>query len=167
LHKLALKSQKTPAIEARLMALHAERTDAMLHLIHVFTEIREIAQKRLNTTVEGDKTLQQHFEDVRIREEKAMSEKQQLQQQLKLDRIQWQQQRQELQLLEDTASNHLAAMKVNHTAQIRSLERHNDDAQQRFDAVYSECAPVCMKRYLLIHRHRSHLVVPTKHIAHL
>jgi len=40
------------------MTLHCERPDSMLHIINLFKELREIAHKRLNTTVEEDRRAQ-------------------------------------------------------------------------------------------------------------
>jgi hypothetical protein len=36
------------------MSLHSDRSDAVLHIISLFNELRSIAHKRLTTTVEED-----------------------------------------------------------------------------------------------------------------
>ena len=81
-----------PSPDTKLGALNSDRSDAMLRIVRFFQDMRDFAHKRLTTTVEEDKSVQEHFEDVKIREEKALSEKSQLQQKLKLDRLQRQRQ---------------------------------------------------------------------------
>lgn len=86
---------------------------------------------------------QEHFEDVKLREEKAMSEQQQLQQKLKLDRIQWQKQAHLARAQEDALVANLIAMRTSHAATLHQLRTENQDLQQAFDAEYEEYAVLC------------------------
>lgn len=113
--------QKLPAAEAKLVALGGERSDAMLHIVKLFQDVRDFGHKRLTTTVEEDKSVQEHFEDVKIREEKALSEKAQLQSKLKLDRLQRQRQAGLMQKQTDGAAGHLAALTADHAAAMHRM----------------------------------------------
>ena len=84
------------------------------------------------------KFTQEHFEDVKLREEKAMSEQQQLQQKLKLDRIQWQKQAHLARAQEDNLVANLNAMRTSHAATLHQLRSDNESLQQAFDADYEE-----------------------------
>jgi hypothetical protein len=82
--------------------------------------------------------VQEHFEDVKLREEKAMSEKQQLQQKLKLDRTQWQKLLQLQQQQQEVSTAQLHNLLTTHAADITAM---NTDAQQQqgsFDASYTK-----------------------------
>eukprot|EP00892_Ulva_mutabilis_P009166 jgi/Ulvmu1/6621/UM003_0258.1 len=130
--------KKSDAVEAKLTTLHCDRPDSMLHVINLFKELRDVAHKRLTTTVEEDRRAQEHFEDVKLREEKAMSEQQQLQQKLKLDRIQWQKQAHLVRAQEEALVTNLNAMRTSHAATLHQLRSENQSLQQAFDAEYEE-----------------------------
>lgn len=83
--------------------------------------------------------MQEHFEDVKLREEKAVSEQQQLQQKLKLDRIQWQKQAHLARSQEDALVANLGAMRTSHAATLHELRSDNQNLQQAFDNDYEQC----------------------------
>lgn len=191
----------------------------MLHVINLFKELREVAHKRLTTTVEEDRraqvltrcqhsrcqllphcslqptcewltgrhlvssnvqkalchgiwlrrkchkisaAMQEHFEDVKLREEKAMSEQQQLQQKLKLDRIQWQKQTHLARSQEDALVANLSSMRMSHAATLHELRSDNQSLEQAFDSDYEQCvsqtmhtgsSSLCLYTFSVIIRH--------------
>lgn len=56
----------------------------MLQVISYMTKLRHYAQKKLHTTVEEDSSNREYFQEVKEREERAVSEKVQLEQKLKV-----------------------------------------------------------------------------------
>lgn len=90
---------------------------------------------------ESQTCLQEHFEDVKLREEKAMSEQQQLQQKLKLDRIQWQKQAHLARAQEDALVTNLSAMRTSHAATLHQLRSDSQSLQKAFNDDYEQCAP--------------------------
>lgn len=71
-----------------------------------------------------------------------MSEQQQLQQKLKLDRIQWQKQAHLARAQEDNLVANLNAMRTSHAATLHQLRSDNESLQQAFDADYEEYEPI-------------------------
>jgi hypothetical protein len=72
---------------------------------------------------------------VKLREEKAMSEKQQLQQKLKLDRMQWQKVLQLQQQQQEASTSQLHNLLTCHAADVTTM---NLEAHQQEDAFNSE-----------------------------
>ena len=133
--------QRLPAAEAKLISLNADRTDAMLHMLKLFKDVSDFAHKRLTTTVEEDRSISEHCEDVRIREEKAVSEKLQLQQELRLDRLQRQRQATRLQTARDTATGQLEAMTAGHAAETTRMRAAAHATQATARETFLGCAP--------------------------
>jgi hypothetical protein len=72
---------------------------------------------------------------VKLREEKAMSEKQQLQQKLKLDRMQWQKLLQLQQQQQDASTLQLHNLLKSHAADVTAM---NIEARQKEDSFNAE-----------------------------
>ena len=70
-----------------------------------------------------------------------MSEQQQLQQKLKLDRIQWQKQAHLARAQEDALVISLSAMRTSHAATLHQLRSDSQSLQQAFNDDYEQCAP--------------------------
>jgi len=85
----------------RLQALHTERTPGMMQVLNFMERLRGQAQKRLTTTVEEDASNREYYEEVKAREEKAVSEKIQLEQKLKLQRVELARRANAVQVAED------------------------------------------------------------------
>lgn len=89
--------------------------------------------------------VQEHFEDVKLRQEKAQNEKAQLQQKLKLDRMQRQRQAGQLSSSQNTASTHLSRLTSAHAAAMRDMQSSADaertGANARFDACAASSSP--------------------------
>lgn len=115
--------QKTPGAEAKLASLATERTDSMLQVMELLSQLQGFVKKRMTTTVEEDNSQREHFEEVKIREEKAMSEKQQLQQKLKLERIERQKQINLITEEEECANSQLNVMKANHAMNMQGMQQ--------------------------------------------
>jgi len=81
--RLLKKSPATP----KLKKLQMEPSPGMTQVTSYFSKLRRFAQKRLTTTVEEDSSNRQYYEEVKEREERAVSEKIQLEQKLKLQRV--------------------------------------------------------------------------------
>jgi hypothetical protein len=100
--------------------------------------------------------FQEHFEDVKLREEKAMSEKQQLQQKLKLDRTQWQKHLQLQQQQQEASTAQLHSLLANHAADVSAMRSQAKQQQDAFDVDYTLCDPLsrdCKLRHCgAIHR---------------
>ena len=107
------------------MALHVERTDAALQVVEIFKQLRDFTHSKLTATVEEDNSQREHFEEIKIREEKAMSEKQQLQQKLKLERIERQKQANLILAEEASANAQLNAMKSSHESRMAMLHKNS------------------------------------------
>jgi hypothetical protein len=122
------------------MALDGEPSDSMLHMITLFKDVAQFAHKRLTTTVEEDKSVQEHFEDVNIREEKAVSEKLQLQQKLKLERLQRQRQLSRMQKHQESASSQLTAMTAEHASEMKSMRSAAAEAEVQATEEFSGSA---------------------------
>jgi hypothetical protein len=129
--------QKIPDAEAKLMTLQGDRSDGILHVIRLLKDMKEYALKRLTTTVEEDKSVHEHFEDVKTREEKAVSEKQQLQQRLKLERLQCQKQLGLMQKQYNTAETQLHAMKSTHASAMQGMHTEAETAGSQSFAAFS------------------------------
>eukprot|EP00803_Ostreobium_quekettii_P003252 evm.model.scf_876.1 EVM.evm.TU.scf_876.1 scf_876:2363-5648(+) len=84
--------KQNPEVEAKLRGLQARQSPATTQLISTFEKLRAAIQKQLTTTVEEDTSNQEHFHLVKEREERAFSEKTQLEQKIKLQRIERQKQ---------------------------------------------------------------------------
>ena len=93
--------KKSPST-AKLQRL-SERSPAMLQVISYMTKLRHFAQKKLHTTVEEDNSNREYFQEVKEREERAVSEKVQLEQKLKLQRVELAKQASVIQSTEDKA----------------------------------------------------------------
>jgi hypothetical protein len=93
--------KKSPST-AKLQRL-SERSPAMLQVISYMTKLRNFAQKKLHTTVEEDNSNREYFQEVKEREERAVSEKVQLEQKLKLQRVELAKQASLIQSTEDKA----------------------------------------------------------------
>ena len=59
-------------------------------LNRLLLQLRVFAQKRLTTTVEEDSSNREYYDEVREREERAVSDKTQLEQKLRLQRVELQ-----------------------------------------------------------------------------
>jgi IQ domain-containing protein D len=141
--------QKIPDAEAKLMTLQGERSDGMLHAIRLLKDMKEFALKRLTTTVEEDKSVHDHFEDVKMREEKAVSEKQQLQQRLKLERLQCQKQLGLMQQQHGAAEVQLHGMKSSHSSTMQNMQKEAEQADAQSFGVfnaYESQSPISLER---------------------
>jgi IQ domain-containing protein D len=132
--------QKLPAAEAKLGALAGERSGGALHVLKLFKDVRDFARKRLTTTVEEDRSVQEHFEDVKIREEKALSEKSQLQQKLRLDRLQRQRQAGAMARAGGAAAGQLQALAAGHSTAMHGLRASAGAEANSADTAFSACA---------------------------
>lgn len=94
--------KKSPSAH-RLQFLASDRSAGIMQVIQMFEKLRQFAQKRLTTTVEEDNSNRDYFEEVKEREEKAVSEKLQLEQKLRLQRVELTKQMNIMQSAEDKA----------------------------------------------------------------
>lgn len=94
--------KKSPSAH-RLQFLASDRSAGIMQVIQMFEKLRQFAQKRLTTTVEEDNSNRDYFEEVKEREEKAVSEKLQLEQKLRLQRVELTKQMNIMQSSEDKA----------------------------------------------------------------
>ncbi|KXZ42754.1 hypothetical protein GPECTOR_120g421 [Gonium pectorale] len=113
-----LRLQKSPSAQ-RLQVLPYERTPGILQAVQYFEQLRQFAQKRLTTTVEEDSSNREYFEEVRDREERAVAERLQLEQKLRLQRVELQKAAGGIQVSEDRARGEVAEVQAS-TAQARS-----------------------------------------------
>ena len=90
--------------------------------------------------LQPEAVMQEHFEDVKLRQEKAQSEKAQLQQKLKLDRMQRQRQAGQLSTAQNTASAHLDRLTGAHAGVMRELQSNADTEQTGATARFEACA---------------------------
>ncbi|KAG1671905.1 hypothetical protein FOA52_003472 [Chlamydomonas sp. UWO 241] len=97
---------KSPAT-GKLQRLHTERSVAMLQFIEYVEKLRHYAQKRLTTTVEEDSSNREYYEEVKEREERAVAEKIQLEQKLKLQRVELHKQTNQMQTAADRTRGEL------------------------------------------------------------
>ncbi|GFR48366.1 hypothetical protein Agub_g10256 [Astrephomene gubernaculifera] len=99
--------KKSPSAQ-RLQVLPYERTHGILQTLQYFEQLRQFAQKRLTTTVEEDSSNREYFEEVRDREERAVAERLQLEQKLRLQRVELQKAAGSIQVSEDRARGEVA-----------------------------------------------------------
>lgn len=129
-----------PECEGKLAALQGERSHGVQHALRLLAHIRDFAHKRLTTTVEEDRSVREHFEDVRLREEKAVSEKQQLQQRLKLERMQRQRQAAVAQRSQGAVEAQLTTMRAGHAAAVRGMRETAAATDTAVLTAFSGCA---------------------------
>lgn len=132
--------QRVPECEGKLAALQGERSEGVQHAVDLLAHLRDFARKRLTATVEEDRSVREHFEDVKLREEKAVSEKQQLQQRLKLERVQRQRQAAVMQRSHSAVEAQLTTMRADHAATVRSMKETAEAADAAALGAYSGCA---------------------------
>jgi len=128
--ELARLLKKSPSA-TRLQTLHTERSPALLQVLSYFERLRQYAQKRLTTTVEEDNSNREYFEEVKEREERAVAEKLQLEQKLKLQRVELQKQANAVQSAEDKARAELHDVQTNMSETINALQK--DSSSTRHD----------------------------------
>lgn len=114
--------KKSPST-AKLQKLHTERSPAMLQAIAYLTKLRQCAQKRLTTTVEEDNSNKEYYDEVKDREERVVSEKLQLEQKLKLQRVELQKQSNLMQSSEDKARAELHELQSNTQAHKVAIDK--------------------------------------------
>ncbi|GAX78075.1 hypothetical protein CEUSTIGMA_g5517.t1 [Chlamydomonas eustigma] len=114
--------KKSPSTQ-RLQRLHTDRSEGMLQVLSYMTKLRHYAQKRLTTTVEEDNSNREYYEEVKEREERAVSEKIQLEQKLKLQRVELQKQSNQVQNAEDKTRAELHELQNNTQAHQEAIER--------------------------------------------
>lgn len=90
--------------------------------------------------------VQEYVEDVKLREEKAISEKKQLarQEKLKLDRVQWQKQAHQARTQEDALVSNLSCTRTTHAATLHQLRTDNQYLQDTFVHDLEEYAAFAM-----------------------
>ncbi|GLC46198.1 Dynein regulatory complex protein 10 [Pleodorina starrii] len=110
--------KKSPSAQ-RLQVLPYERTYGILQALQYFDQLRLFTQKRLTTTVEEDSSNREYFEEVRDREERAVAERLQLEQKLRLQRVELQKAAGSIQVSEDRARGEVADVQSS-TSQSRS-----------------------------------------------
>lgn len=140
---------------SQLQKLGTERSDAMLQVIEFLTKLRQSAQKKLTTTVEEDSSNREYFEQVREREERAVAEKIQLEQKLKLQRVELLKQAKQMQSSEDrtraeladltawTGKQHeaiVASSKQIRTEDNKSFKEEEEELQRELDQAKAELA---------------------------
>eukprot|EP00798_Chlamydomonas_sp_ICE-L_P009805 gene9805-7695_t len=108
---------------SRLQQLHTERSTGMLQALSYAERLRQYAQKRLTTTVEEDNSNREYYDEVREREEKAVNEKVQLEQKLKLQRVELQRQTHLVQSAEDKTRSELHEVQMATLAAKKSLQQ--------------------------------------------
>ena len=114
--------KKSPST-AKLQRLMTERSPAMLQAISYMTKLRHFAQKKLHTTVEEDNSNGEYFNEVKEREERAVSEKVQLEQKLKLQRVELAKQASLIQSTEDKARAELHELHTETAAHQAAIEK--------------------------------------------
>ena len=95
----------------------------MLQVISYMTKLRNFAQKKLHTTVEEDNSNREYFQEVKEREERAVSEKVQLEQKLKLQRVELAKQASLIQSTEDKARAELHELHAETEAHRAAIEK--------------------------------------------
>jgi len=124
--------KRSPLEATRLQNIHTERSPAIFQVIAYLTKLRHFAQKRLATSVEEDNSNREYFEEVKEREERAVSEKIQLDQKLKLQRVELQKQVNQIQNSEDKTRAELHELQINTQAHRQAIQqgasavRHED-----------------------------------------
>ncbi|KAG2483037.1 hypothetical protein HYH03_018066 [Edaphochlamys debaryana] len=123
--------KKSPSAQ-RLQVLPYDRTYGVLQALQYFEQLRQFAQKRLTTTVEEDSSNREYFEEVRDREERAVAERLQLEQKLRLQRVELQKAAGTIQVAEDRARGEVAEVQTS-TSQARSGIEGGAKSQQEAD----------------------------------
>lgn len=117
-----IRAMKKAPGTRQLQQLHTDRSTGMLQALSYAERLRQYAQKRLTTTVEEDNSNREYYDEVREREEKAVNEKVQLEQKLKLQRVELQRQTHLVQSAEDKARSELSEVQVATLAAKKSLQ---------------------------------------------
>uniref|UniRef100_A0A7S0VE46 Dynein regulatory complex protein 10 n=1 Tax=Polytomella parva TaxID=51329 RepID=A0A7S0VE46_9CHLO len=112
----------------RLQSLPYERTYGMLQCLDYFQKLRQFAAQRLTTTVEEDSSRRDYFEEVKEREERAVAERLQLEQKLRLQRAELHKATSTMQSNEDRVRGELH--EVSSSAQRLSNETQSGAARQ-------------------------------------
>lgn len=112
--------KKSPSA-TRMQVLPYERTFALLQVLDYFGKLRIFAQKRLTTTVEEDSSNREYYEEVSEREERAVSDRTQLEQKLRLQRVELQKASSIVQASEDRARAELHDVQASTQSAVASI----------------------------------------------
>ncbi|GMH34105.1 hypothetical protein BSKO_01939 [Bryopsis sp. KO-2023] len=120
-----------------LSSVTPEVLESAAQVKDVLDQLRACTHKQLTTSVEEDKSNQEHFQEVKEREERAFSEKTQLEQKLKLQRIERQKQLFTITSAEEKAKNELAAIQTETEDTNRALEEDARRTRQSDNESYN------------------------------